>query len=443
MSLPLPTVLAKILLVIKGKIAIVCVSSNTWNVMTPPRFTKGMKSTYKTRDINLVILCIFSRRACKRGLQALSIEPDLMGSKARKRGRCIYNPVTNEYAFNLKGDACRRRPSTNMTRLCLCKPKLRPAIESPLEKFDWSSYQSINHSAYAAPALFEVTDLESTGTHIGPFSFTMGETPVNSLLSSGFEPMSFRFRYIAEQDSDHRVFADTSEYDTYINGLYDGGLARVMRMVAGEFVEVRRSRIERFSSSGWHNEFIRSSELLDPLSTEAQIRLAGWYAPSKYWVKIVAVTADGQESNASTASFDWVNVNDGSAEVYTLSNTVLPQELQSSRHAGDRFSTIIPSPQNLQISQDLASGLIRFSWDFPIQDTSSIVGFRLYRSSWPSEEQEGFSILLAPSDSNESTPILKGDMVFLDHTVRSWSRKNFTSARVHGTPEVSCSEISD
>jgi hypothetical protein len=58
-----------------------------------------------------------------------------------------------------------------------------------------------NESAYSTPALFSVTSTEATGKRIGPFSFTQGSVPSNDLLSSGFESLSFRYRFQAEEDS--------------------------------------------------------------------------------------------------------------------------------------------------------------------------------------------------------------------------------------------------
>ena len=313
--------------------------------------------------------------------------------------------------------------------------------------WDSSSPDSTNIYAYRAPAFFELTNVEATGTSIGPFSFTVAEKPKNDLLSSGFEPLSFRYRFSAQRAADHEVFADTSIYDQYASGLFDNATARVYRMVDGQFTEVRRSKVQRYRSSGWANEFLASNSVVAPSQRSAAVRIPGWYAhPHQYYLKVVAVDAQGAESNGSAASIHWERIDDYvSQPSIVLSSVRFPEGQGASSHVGDRESSSIPAPTNFQVSQDATSGLVMLSWDFRNEDMASIEGFRFYRSSWPSEQQEGFSILLAEEElgvggagggGSVGVPILQNDMVFLDHSHTRWSRVSFTSARTYETSAV-------
>jgi hypothetical protein len=301
-----------------------------------------------------------------------------------------------------------------------------------------------NITAYSAPALFSVSSTEATGKHIGPFSFTQGAVPSNDLLSSGFESLSFRYRFQAETDSDvggNTVFADTSIYDQYINGLFDNGTARIYRVQNNQFTLVRKSKVTRYHSSGWVCDFISPDLLISPSSRQGTFRFPGWYgSPALIWVKIVAVAVDSKnnyvnESTESVTSFSWVSIDDGSSTVYTTAAGSLPFKLQAKSHSGDHnyfTSSHIQPPSGLSASQDSSTGLIQLRWNFPVSSERFIRGFRLYRSSWSSNAQEGFSISLQQG----GIAVRKGDLVFIDAVLNSWSRKKYTSVRVQSTPVV-------
>lgn len=316
----------------------------------------------------------------------------------------------------------------------------------PLNNFYWDIHKE-NLSSYTVPALFSITNYATTGKQIGPFSFSIGATPSNDILSSGFESMSFRYRFQAQSDSDglgDRVFADTSIFDQYINGLFDNGTARVYRMVNNQFTLIRQSRIARYHSSGWQPDFLSSDSLLSPSSTQAAFRFPGWYgSPATVWVKIVAVALKNgyaNESKPSVAVFNWTNIDDGSNAIYYEANiNPLPANMQPIQHAGntDSFTVnTIPQPQGLTARQDPSTGQIQLTWSFPISSIGSIAGFRLYRSSWPSSAQEGYSISL---QHDGGTFIRQGDLVFTDTFLNSWSRKKYASERIYGTPAASFS----
>lgn len=313
-----------------------------------------------------------------------------------------------------------------------------------MNKFTWDIKHD-NLSAYTTPALFSITANEATGKHIGPFSFTQASTPANDILSSGFESMSFRYRFQAQAGSGgDTVFADTSLYDQYINGLFDNGTARVYRVASNQFGLVRKSKILRYRASGWQYEFLPSDTLLSPSSTQASFRFPGWYgSPAGIWVKIVAVATSSDnskafESSPVTAFFTWTNLNDGSAPLYsTTSGGALPVSMQPQQHAGDVngfTSSSVAPPTGFTAVQNPSSGLIQLKWNYPTSAVAAIRGFRLYRSSWSSQQQEGFSIALQHDGAPQ---VLPGDLVFVDTTLRSWSRKQYSSERIHGTPEAS------
>jgi hypothetical protein len=190
------------------------------------------------------------------------------------------------------------------------------------------------------------------------------------------------------------------------------------------------------------SDFIAPDLLISPSSRQGTFRLPGWYgSPALIWVKIVAVVVDSNlnylnESTESITSFNWVNVDDGSSAFYTTAaGGSLPSKLQSITHSGDHnyfTSPRIISPSGLIANQDSTTGLIQLQWNFPVSSERLIRGFRFYRSSWPSVAQEGFSISLQPG----GVAVRKGDLVFIDAALYSWSRKKYTSLRVQSTPTV-------
>jgi hypothetical protein len=256
--------------------------------------------------------------------------------------------------------------------------------------------------------------------------------------------MSFRYRFQAQAGSGgDTVLADTSLYDQYINGLFDNGTARVYRVVNNQFTMVRKSKIRRYHASGWQSDFLPADTLLSPSSTQASFRFPGWYgSPAGIWVKIVAVTTSmvnnkAFESSPAVVFFTWTNRNDGSAPIYsTASGGALPSNMQPQQHAGDVngfTSSSVSPPTGFTAVQNPTSGLIQLQWVYPAAAVSSIRGFRLYRSSWPSQQQEGFSISL---QHDLAPPVLAGDLVFVDTTLLSWSRKQYTTVRIYGVPQV-------
>ena len=131
---------------------------------------------------------------------------------------------------------------------------------------------------YTRPAVFDVTD-----TIINPdlqaFSASIGPVGNGSwLLREGgaFEPVSFRNRYIAAQDSPHRIYDKPraiSRYDTLREGALDGAQAYVYRVADGRLALVRKDRVADggHRASGWQ-----------PLSPDNRILTGASFATQWY-----------------------------------------------------------------------------------------------------------------------------------------------------------------
>ena len=324
----------------------------------------------------------------------------------------------------------------------------RPILTPPSSRgvYDWGDVEN-NHTRYAAPALFEVLDIPTTAAsnalslsgngQIGPFSFTVGESPSNSIFSGAFEPMSFRYRFNAEPPSAGNTFrADTSLVQQYASGLFDNAEVRIFRLVNGVITQIRSSIIARSVATGWEHVFLPDDGgfLFLPTVRQIEMRLPNWHAyPSMNWFKVVALTADGQESNGPHASVHLTYVNNGDSVVYDVHTTTAGRPVN---HYGDSLSTVT-APSNLTAQQDPTSGKIILSWDFDAAAASvagyDIIGFRFYRSDTDPMEHEGWFLEL---EDDGGSAILPNDMAYVYQTLYSWSRIKYSNKRVYGTPKV-------
>lgn len=324
----------------------------------------------------------------------------------------------------------------------------RPVIEPPSSHtlFDWGQRDS-NFTRYSTPALFHVLDVLAIepeasrptltgGSEIGPFSFTVGETPSNSIFSAAFEPMSFRYRFSAlPGSSGDIVLADTSIVSQYAGGLFDGAEASVFRLVNGDISVVRVSQVLRDVASGWEHVFLPDEGyLFSPTVREIAMRLPYYHAyPSANWFKVVAMTSDGEESDGPAASLWLVYANNGEGVVYDVQSVTVPRPII---HFGF-VSSNVTAPTNLTAHQDLVTGKIVLAWNFDDEAATDagfdIIGFRVYRSDTDPTTHEGWFLEL---ENDGGVSILPSDLVFLDHSMRSWSRLKYANKRVFGTEQV-------
>lgn len=293
----------------------------------------------------------------------------------------------------------------------------------------------IGHAAgadWSAPADFEITT-EITNPNPGPFTATMGDGPVNSWIDGGaFEPLVFRRKYVALEDSPNQIIVNRTEidgYNSYRDAFLDGATVRVYRVVDGVFTKIRTDVVPSggYRCSGWNTPNGRGGdELVAPGTTQFQDHFAGWYRPDvPYYYTVRAVDQNGNESTDSNV----VNVTRPDKTGTAGSNNVI-----SFDPPGSPSETNAPSaPANLNVTVDAGTGIVTLTWD-AVSDPD-LAGYRVYIADSPPAQHRGFGIDLATVPADPDQHIRAGDMVFLELKRYTWSRNRYLSNRVWGTSQ--------
>lgn len=305
----------------------------------------------------------------------------------------------------------------------------------------WAQALGLNLAALlAAPALSQQAPVPSplsqtahfkvTTTVVNPIvePFTATITGFgNSLFNtgSGFEPVIFRNKYIATQDSTDRIFArpeDISNWDTYREGMLDGALVRVCRIENGKFQLVRQDSVVTggFNASGWV-PLIPKGSAVPADQPVFRFRWSDYNRPAvPYYFAVRAVDAAGKLSPLSNVVAITRPEKTGSGDV---GNTFRPIKNVSSLE-GD-----LPAPTGLiaQIEPDYA---LRLSWT-PATD-GRVAGYLVYRSDYAPDTHQGYYMQLSAASTSPNQQIKAGDMVILEKKFYDASRKRYHSNRVWG-----------
>ena len=307
-----------------------------------------------------------------------------------------------------------------------CRPTLRALqIAIPLLLVACNSGGEQTKADLRKPAVFRITT-DVVNANMAPFGATVAAFG-NSLINdgAGFEPIVYRNKYVALEDSPGRVVvnpSDLTHYDSFREGFLDQATVNVYRIENGNFRMVREDTIPVGGShaSGWLRAIDDNSVLTTPKFT---FRWDPWNRPKvPYYFTVRAMDKSGNLSPpASTFRVERPdNVGKGAA-----ANSV----------AGFKPSKSLFSPEPLRAPTNLRGkvsdeGTLTLEWN-PV-DARDLAGYVVFRSDYPPQQHSGYYLQLAKTTTSPAQHVKAGDLVFVSKKIYSPSRNRFLSNRVWG-----------
>lgn len=305
----------------------------------------------------------------------------------------------------------------------------------------WAQALGLNLAALlAAPALSQQAPVPSplsqtahfkvtttvVNPNVEPFTATITGFG-NSLFNtgSGFEPVIFRNKYTATQDSADRIYArphDISHWDTYRDGMLDGAKVWVYRIENGKFQLVRQDNVVPggFHASGWL-PLVPNGSVVAADQSVFRFRWSDYNRPVvPYYFAVRAVDAAGKLSPLSNVVSITRPEKTGTGDVV---NVIKPIKTLTD------LQVDLPAPAGLKADIE-ADNALRLSWN-PATD-SRVVGYLVYRSDYTPETQQGYYMQLSAASTSPNQQIKAGDMVILEKKFYDASRKRYHSNRVWG-----------
>ncbi|MBU1690124.1 MAG: hypothetical protein KJ958_04835 [Gammaproteobacteria bacterium] len=279
------------------------------------------------------------------------------------------------------------------------------------------------------PAVFRVTT-DVVNQNVLPFTATINGFG-NSLIDrgAGFEPVIFRNKLIALEDSPNRVVADPaaiSRYDTLREGFLDQATVHIYRIENGRFRMVREDRVKTGGShaSGWVSA-ISGSQIVAPGSTRFSFTWDSWNRPhAKYYFTVRAIDKYGSLSPVAPAfEIDSPEKPGGATGAQNV--------LIDFKPAKALFSSPKAAPAPRALKGKLGSdGVLTLEWD-PV-DSPDLAGYIVYRSDYPPHQHSGYYLQLAGTPASAAQHIKAGDMIIVGKKSYSPSRNRDLSNRVWG-----------
>ncbi|GAO34668.1 hypothetical protein SCT_0047 [Sulfuricella sp. T08] len=289
--------------------------------------------------------------------------------------------------------------------------------------------------AIRKPAVFRVTT-DVVNQNVLPFTATINGFG-NSLINegAGFEPVVFRDKLIALEDSPNRIIADPvaiSRYDTLREGFLDQATVQIYRIENGRFRMVREDRVKTGGShaSGWIRA-IDDSQVVAPGTTRFSFSWASWNRPrAKYYFTVRAIDKYGSLSPAAPA-FE-IDSPEKLGAAPAAQNVLV-----AFKPAKALFSSPKPTPAPRALKGKLGSnGALTLEWN-PV-DSPDLAGYIVYRSDYPPHQHSGYYLQLTGTPASAVQHIKAGDMVIVSKKNYSPSRNRDLSNRVWGVgPEYS------
>jgi hypothetical protein len=236
-----------------------------------------------------------------------------------------------------------------------------------------------------ATAEFKITDTVAFPDP-GAWTATMADGPQNMLMSSSYEPMIIKQHYYPTKNLTNAVETDNGEsdfggYDSYSDGLLDGGSVRVYRLYDGQPRLVRNDFVKKFRASGWDDANSAHGKLVAPSKVSFVEALPNWFKPNtSVWYAVSAVAKDGSTSPTSNAVVVSFSVPPSNAAL--ANNSLVPKP--SSKPPGN---STVPAPTHFTAVVDAAAGVIRLSW-------SAVAGFH-------SDQLAGYLVRRADKDPKD------------------------------------------
>jgi hypothetical protein len=238
-----------------------------------------------------------------------------------------------------------------------------------------------------------------------------------NLTLGSFQPIQYRNRFTPLSNSANTValtYQESTFFDSWREGLLDGGEVRVWRIVSGVMTLVRTSAITKHRASGWFPR-LGSNTIVPAGTTSFAFNFQPWNRPSAtQWISVCSINSAGDQSAPATAASyttpaSWPSTPAGP------SNTTSAKTLTNVTDGG------ISAPTGVVVTPSNGGMTVTVSWDA----VGGVAGYIVLMSDYDPAEHLGHGLDLAP----HATPIVAGDIVFAYKTFREIDRAAMISNR--------------
>jgi hypothetical protein len=292
---------------------------------------------------------------------------------------------------------------------------------------DAGAHAAPSSETISRPAVFRVT-ADIVNRDMLPFNAIIGGFG-NSLIreGAGFEPVVFRNKLIALEDSPDRIVATPDSmtiWDTLREGFLDQATVHTYRIENGRFRMVREDKVATGGAhaSGWLRA-LADNQVIARGTTRFSFRWESWSRPrAKYYFTVRAIDKYGSLSPAAPA------VEIESPE--KLDKAPAAQNaLVAFKPARALFSSPKPPPTPRGLRGKLGGdGILTLEWE--MVDSPDLAGYVVYRSDHPPQQHGGYYLRLAGTPKSADQNIRAGDMVIVSKKLYSPSRSRDLSNRV-------------
>jgi hypothetical protein len=252
-----------------------------------------------------------------------------------------------------------------------------------------------------------------------PITASVGDIGNGHRLTIGsFQPPRFRYRFTPTSGSANTITLTdhaATKFDSWREGMLNGGEVRVWRVVSGVMTLVRTSAITAHRASGWNN-ITGTNRIVPSGTTSFAIRFDSWNKPNAtQWFAVRAVSSVGNQSVPSTAATH-TTPDPWPSTPAAPTNTTTTKTLTGVTDGG------ITAPTGLVVTPSNGGMTVTLSWDA----VGGVDGYIVLMSDYDPSEHNGYGLDLA----SHATPILAGDMVYAYKTFREINRSALLTNRV-------------
>lgn len=286
------------------------------------------------------------------------------------------------------------------------------------------SFSIQSNENISIPASFKITT-DIVNKNIQPFSATTSGFG-NSLIGSGFEPLIFRNKFIATQNSPNKIYISEkslTNYDSFREGYLDNAKIQIYRITNGRFNMVREDIVTTGGThaSGWVR-LLNNNKIISPKTTTFEFQWDAWNrANVDYFFTIRAVDKYGNISLPSP-TFK-IAKPDTDYKKITINNKLISFKPKKSFFSKSRP----PAPKTLK-GKLTKNGTLILKWN--TVDFSNIAGYYIYRSDYHPNKHSGYYLDLRNTAQSTNQYIKKGDMIIVSKKLYSSSRKHYLTNRV-------------
>lgn len=284
---------------------------------------------------------------------------------------------------------------------------------SPVETNTWPSEADPSVQAHV------IVQTEVINPAVAPVTASIGQFGNGYRFinrDGGFEPTVFRTKFAALSggaNSLELMQDDATNYNSWAEGLFNGGSIRVMRMVSGTMTLIREGTISAYRASGWQSKLDTNRVTT---ATTFRVKFDNWNKPSAtQWFSVATVNSAGDVSAKSTAV------------TYTTPATITSTTDPTNTIATKTLTgaTAGTAPTGLAATAVGDGSQVELTWNA----VGGAAGYIVYMSDHNPASHQGYGITLV---NDGGAAILAGDMIIVSKKFYAPTRAQVLHNRVWG-----------